>query len=77
MRGTIALRVSLRSAHVHNRILERLLVIRPCRPLRLQRLLKVTKLASPLFEVLLNRTQLLLERLVFELHDIMRQCGTC
>lgn len=67
--STVTLRVSLRSSHIHNRIFEGLLVIRPCRPLSLQRLLEIVELVCPLLEVLLHRMEFLLERLVLELGE--------
>ena len=72
MSGTITLRVSLRRGHVHDRIFQRLLVIGPCRPLRLQRLLEVVELVRPLLKVLLHGMKFPFERLVFQLDDIMR-----
>lgn len=61
--GTIGLCVLRRSAHVHNRVLESLLVVGPCETLGVEPLLKLGVCLNDLSKALLGRTEFLLKSL--------------
>ncbi len=68
--GTIGLCMLCRSAHIHNRVLESLLVVGPCETLGVKLLLKLDICLSDLSKALLGRTEFLLKSLDLGLEGI-------